>query len=92
MTVKNVHIKPRRVVKRRTKVSKSGGDTVSWSGTGVQDWVVVFENDSPFNDHLFYPGSYQSGALDGDVEVGEIYKYTVYYKDGRRIDPEIEIE
>lgn len=61
-------------------------DSVKWDYQG--DFVVVFENETPFQSWYFYPGNDTSGKPRPDVKHNHPYKYSVHI-DGKREDPNV---
>jgi len=61
-------------------------DSVKWDYAG--DFVVVFEEETPFESWYFYPGNNISGTPRPDVKHEHPYKYSVYI-DGERQDPKV---
>lgn len=61
-------------------------DSVKWDYPG--DFVVVFEDETPFDSWYFYPGNNRSGKPRPDVERNHPYKYSVHI-DGQRRDPNV---
>lgn len=61
-------------------------DGVKWDYRG--NFVVVFENESPFESFNFYPGNDFSGPPRTDVKRNHPYKYSVYI-DGDCLDPNV---
>jgi hypothetical protein len=59
-------------------------DGVKWEYFG--NWVVVFENESPFHSYNFFPGNDTSGPPKDDVKHNHPYKYSVYIE-GDKLDP-----
>ena len=52
------------------------------------DFVVVFEDETPFDSWYFYPGNHTSSLPRPDVEHNHCYKYTVHI-DGKKYDPNV---
>jgi hypothetical protein len=61
-------------------------DSVKWDYQG--DFVVVFEDESPFDSWYFYPGNDTSGKPKAGVKHNHPYKYSVHI-DGEREDPNV---
>ena len=61
-------------------------DSVKWDYRG--DFVVVFEEETPFQSWYFYPGINTSGKPLPDVKHNHPYKYSVHI-DGKRLDPKV---
>jgi len=75
----NPHVEPK-------DVEIGVDDSVKWNYSG--DFVVVFEEETPFDSWYFYPGNDMSGKPRPDVEHNHPYKYTVHI-DGKRLDPNV---
>lgn len=61
-------------------------DSVKWDYRG--DFVVTFEEETPFESWYFYPGNDTSGKPKPDAKHNHPYKYSVLI-DGKRLDPKV---
>jgi hypothetical protein len=70
-------------------VSITVNDSVKWDYAG--DFVVVFENETPFDSWYFFPGHNISSLPRPDVKHNYPYKYTVHIG-GDKHDPNVIIK
>lgn len=70
-------------------VSITVSDSVKWEC--LEDFVVIFENETPFDSWYFFPGQNVSGLPRPDVKLNYPYKYTVHIG-GDRNDPNVIIQ
>ncbi len=85
-TIRIIKGHPSKVDKDPVEVwkNKDGNDRVEWSGPG--DWLVVFNDASPFDRDYFTPADPETADIVGEGG-GREYKYTVYVDGKRGADP-----
>ena len=77
-----------------TKLTKSNGDKIDWGAPGGVDWLVVFDDETPFNKYFFHKGDADSGPIaeDANPDPDKKYKYTIYVNAALHMDPNVVIE
>jgi hypothetical protein len=85
-TVKLSHVQKQKPHAEPKDMVITAEDSVIWEYRG--DFVVVFEEETPFESWYFYPGNNISGKPRLDVKHNHSYKYSVHI-DGKQLDPNV---
>ena len=75
-----------------TSISKGNNDKITWDApNGAGGWLVVFHDESPFDEYFFHHGNKQSNTIVVDADPNKKYKYTVYLNAAFHVDPNVVI-